>query len=341
MPLPQPAVDGYRTQQAITATTVAAARRVWSGMDGDFDTAWAAIGPRLVALVAAAQQRSATEGAAALTATVRDLGLPPDNAGDVDPAALAGVASDGRPLDSLLYGAVVDTRAQAGTGADIDTALTHGQGWLDTTIRTALADAARAAAQVALASHHRVGGYIRMLNPPSCSRCAVLAGRFYRWNAGFRRHPACDCRHVPASEDVAGELTTDPRAYFTSLSARDQDRIFTRAGAEAIRHGADISQVVNARRSAAGLSTAGARVTRAEAQQLRGGAARGSLVPVTLHGKPVYVTTEGTTRRGLFGAAARARDGRPVVRLMPETILDIATDRDDAIRLLRRYGYLR
>jgi hypothetical protein len=63
-----------------------------------------------------------------------------------------------------------------------------------------------------------------------------------------RRHPRCDCQHIPAREDMAGDLRTDPGAYFRSLPEKEQDRLFTADGAQAIRHGADVSQVVNARR---------------------------------------------------------------------------------------------
>ncbi|MEU1240053.1 hypothetical protein ABZ388_06810 [Micromonospora parva] len=62
--------------------------------------------------------------------------------------------------------------------------------------------------------------------------------------------------HIPAREDTADDLRTDPRRYFDSLSAAEQDRLFTPAGAEAIREGADIGQVVNARR---GVYEAGGR----------------------------------------------------------------------------------
>jgi hypothetical protein len=89
-------------------------------------------------------------------------------------------------------------------------------------------------------------GYIRLLTPPSCARCAILAGRFYKWSDGFQRHPMCDCKHVPATQEVADPLLTDPQAYFESLSPEQQDYYFGKAGAEAIRSGADISRVVNA-----------------------------------------------------------------------------------------------
>lgn len=111
----------------------------------------------------------------------------------------------------------------------------------------------------------------------------------------------CDCRHIPATESTARHLTTDPRAYFDSLDAAQQERIFTKAGAQAIRDGADAAQVVNARR---GMTTA------------------------QVGGERVLATRAGATR------------GR--IRLMPETIMQIAGgNRREAIRLLRLHGYLR
>jgi hypothetical protein len=63
----------------------------------------------------------------------------------------------------------------------------------------------------------------------------------------------CDCIHVPAAENTAGDIQTNPRAYFDSLTASEQDKAFTKAGAEAIRLGADPAKTVNARR---GMQTA-------------------------------------------------------------------------------------
>jgi hypothetical protein len=129
--------------------------------------------------------------------------------------------------------------------------------------------------------------------------------------------------------------------------------VFTKAGAEAIRLGADIGQVVNARRGAFGLSTAGARVTAAEARMLRGGRDVGRLETRNVFGRDLYVTTEATTTRGAAGVRLGAREDRVKTkgarytsarapRLMPESILKIAgNDRDEALRLLKRFGYIR
>ena len=100
-----------------------------------------------------------------------------------------------------------------------------------------------------------------------------------------------------------------------------QEDIFTAAGAKAIRDGADINQVVNARR---GMSTA------------------------QIAGRDVLVTSEGTTSRGFAGAllgdlekrGGRYRSsGRP--RIMPDSIYAAADgDRDAAIRGLKANGFI-
>lgn len=307
--LPDAVVAHYRAQQRLTVATLALVRREWARMGDDFDVSWRAVGPRLMTLVAAAQLGAAKNGAAYVPRALAETGQSADAEGDVVPGALSGVASDGRPLESLLYGSVVKAKtAQAGSTQE---RLDAGRRWLDMATWTQVADAGRGGASVAMAARPAVTGYVRMLNPPSCSRCAVLAGRWYRWNAGFARHPKCDCRHIPATENIAGDFTTSPERYFDSLSKSEQDRIFTNAGAEAIRDGADIGRVVNARR---GMSTAQS----------------GRLARRSIDGRDVYTTTEATTRRGT---------GRKV-RLMPESIYEIAEDRADAIRLLKVHGYL-
>lgn len=185
--------------------------------------------------------------------------------------------------------------------------------WVEAVSASVVIDAARAAETAATTAHPEVEGYVRMLNPPSCSRCIVLAGRFYRWNDGFSRHePTCDCRHIPVSEAIAGDLTVNPSAYFWSLTPAEQDKTFGQAGAQAIRDGADITQVVNARR---GMQVA------------------------QVGGRELLVSTEGTTR---FGTAYRGRTGRNATwRLMPESIYEIADgDRDEAIRLLQLAGFV-
>lgn len=110
-------------------------------------------------------------------------------------------------------------------------------------------DAGRAAEQVATTVRPRIG-YVRYLNPPSCSRCAILAGRVYRYSEGFLRHPGCDCIHVPTTIANPAFLH-DPvelarEGLVTGLSKADR---------KALEAGADLAQIVNVRSKRAGLST--------------------------------------------------------------------------------------
>lgn len=58
------------------------------------------------------------------------------------------------------------------------------------------------------------------------------------------------------------DIRTDPKAYFDSLDAVGQDELLGKAGAQAVRNGADMAKVVNARR---GMYTADGRLFTHEA----------------------------------------------------------------------------
>lgn len=121
----------------------------------------------------------------------------------------------------------------------------------DLLVASLVQDAGRAAEQVATAVTPRVG-YVRLLSPPSCSRCAILAGRVYRYSEGFQRHPGCDCTMTPTS-------LTNPAEYPDPVELTRQGLVtgLSKADRRAINDGADFGQVVNARRSGAGLRTPG------------------------------------------------------------------------------------
>jgi hypothetical protein len=259
-----------RQQQRYAATALAAARRAW-GLGNP-----ASLLPALVTL----QRYAAEDGARSVADMLAEQNIDADPAGEVNVTRFAGVASDGRPLRSLLE--------QAKTGTS-----------LDLMALTQVADAFRVSAGVAIAARPRVG-WTRMVTPPCCPRCAILAGKFYRWNQGFQRHPGCDCRHIPTTEDREGDVRTDPQALF----AQGRVNGVTRAEREAIEAGADLNQVINARRSLY-VDDAGRRLTR-----------------------------ESTTRAG----GSRGVNG---VRATPEQIYrDADGDRGEALRLLTRHGYL-
>lgn len=318
--------EHYRTRRRLSEAVAGLARELWARLlPDDLDASWARILPLLTLGLSGAQLAAARRADQYADDVLVEQGADAASAGAAVAGAFAGIASDGRPLESLLLNPLTVVKAGIAGGATTEQSLAAGYANLDMLVRTQLADAGRGADQVAIAARPAATGYVRMLVGKSCSRCVVLAGRRYEWNSGFPRHPRCDCVHVPAAEDHAGEIMTNPRAYFDGLSRAEQDKAFTRAGAEAIRAGADIGQVVNARR---GMQTA------------------------TVYGREVLLTTEGTTLRGEFGRARRTgrliqRPGQRIrstaqVRLMPEQILlEAGGSRDEAIRLLRLHGYIR
>lgn len=306
--LPSAAVEYAREQRLEISGAVAALARQWRRMGTDFDAGFVRLAPVMLDIAQTAQERVVSSAYRYIPNVLEDTGHRGwlDAEAAVNPFALVGVAGDGRPVDSLLYGAVVQSKVAVGAGSTTAQALKAGGDWLSMASGTMLSDTARAAESTGMGVR-RVTGYVRMLSPPSCARCIVLGGAFYRFNSGFQRHPRCDCRHIPSSESVARDRTVDADAYFKSITPAEQDRTFGKAGAEAIRNGADMSQVVNARR---GMSAA---------QDGR------------------LVTTTGTSRNSV--ASAR-NTGRVGPRLMPETIAKTARGHDDYMRLMRLNGYI-
>ncbi|QDG65837.1 hypothetical protein NIBR502772_06065 [Pseudarthrobacter sp. NIBRBAC000502772] len=307
--VPDAAVKHYEQMQRLQALVVLAGAQLWSEVSlTDLSGSWAAQVPLLVPVLSGVQVKAASAGASYGAATLAEQSLYEAPQHFVNPKGFSGIASDGRSLEGALYSAVPYVKNLIGGGMAPAQALKSGGSFLTTITRTQVADAGRGAAGVDTVTRNRVS-YVRMLNPPSCSRCSILAGRVYRWNAGFRRHNRCDCIHVMTTARAAAEtegLIHDPYEYFKSLSPEDQDKNYTKAGAQAIRDGSDIFQVVNSRR---GMKPGG------------------------------LMTTEGTTKRGNFRATAG--DSTRGRRLTPEAIYKLNGDnRAGALKDLEKYGYI-
>jgi hypothetical protein len=319
------ATDHSRRQGVLARRVATEIGRLWRVLLDlrDIAASWARLVPRAFGLLSLGQVAAARASDGYVGAVVDEYGLRGAAAGRVVPETFAGVASDGRDLASLLYQPAIHTLQLIGAGVAPERAAASGAVHLDMIARTQVADAGRGADGVAIAAQPELAGYIRMIVGDTCSRCIILAGRWYAWNEGFERHPRCDCRHIPISESVAGDVAVDPDAYFASLSEADQDRVFTRAGAAAIRAGADMARVVNARR---GMATAGVTRTRTNAAGQVVNESIRRQVTTRAFGRQVFATTEAAGRR------------RP--RLMPEQIFREAKDRDDAVRLLRLHRYI-
>jgi hypothetical protein len=245
----------YRRQVTVARRAAEQVGKLWRQVDrNDIGRSWRLLLMQALTVVSSAQGVAAASSGVYVDDALEAQGVLADAEGRVSAARFAGIASDGRDLVSLLYQPAIRVLAVIGAGAPPRRAMTAGSVDLDMIVRTQIADAGRVADGVAITARPQVTGYVRMLSPPSCSRCVVLAGRWYRWNAGFSRHPRCDCRAIPAQEDVAGDLRTDPKQAFHGMDTAEQDRVFGKAGAQAIRDGADLSKVVNSHR---GVYTAG------------------------------------------------------------------------------------
>lgn len=332
-------------QRAIANLTEAVVRRLWRRMRGRrWSTAWRDVAPQVVDAVGRGQVATVIRSERFTASALNELGMDASNPNGLNPDGFVGVTGAGYPVEERAYSAVLETVESYYEALDrgtpepeaSNTALLDGEDFMASIAAEILADCARAAEEVSLASRPWVSGYIRVPESGACSRCIVLAGKFFLFNEGFERHPLCRCNHAPAPEDKAQRdaliAVNAPDRYFESLTEAEQDATFGKAGADAIRAGADIGQVVNARR---GMSKA------------------------QVFGRDVIVTSEGTTRRGLaYDSLARgtdrSKDERRVVsgrrqrvrsaqapRLMPESLAAIAgDDREEFIRLLRLNGFV-
>lgn len=237
----------YRTQALIGRSIVTRLLALWAVVDAaDIDGTWRAQLERAAPLLALGQYAAA----GASTEYIRDAaaaqGVDPDLTGVTDARSFAGVAADGRDLVTLLGLAAVYAKAGIAAGLDTGSAMGRGAAWLTLAGGNEVAQASRNADHVALTSARGLRGYVRMLNPPSCNRCVILAGKWFEWNQGFARHPHCDCVHIPAANtSPVAPRAISPRDYFDSLTTAEQDATFGASDAAAIRGGADMARLVN------------------------------------------------------------------------------------------------
>lgn len=320
MTVPPEAQAHQADRAAQAAATATAVRSVWMATDPeDLEGSW------LTGAVLAAELIHAGQVAAAATADPWLNQETGPGEGAVDPETAAAAAGDLTP--ALLYPLLIALN-RLRRGLSMALSILSGAYFLEMVTRSLVADAGRIADMAGMIARPRVVSYVRVVHLPACARCIILAGREYTLSDGFLRHPRCDCTLAPRRPGDTWELAS-PKALFEEMSPGQQRRAFGEAGADAIRDGADIGQVVNARR---GMAT------------------------VTRYRREVQATSEGTTRRGLyasrrnkfekaagirFGESTRARARTKAVRLMPEEIYRLADgDREHAIRLLKKNAYI-
>ncbi|MGW1221454.1 hypothetical protein ACWD6O_13765 [Streptomyces californicus] len=321
MSAPAPVRRHQEERARLAMATARAAGTLWRRLDrDDMRGSWQQMLPELLLLVTGAQSAAAASTDPYLQ---RLLGDDPDKAesDELAPQALAGIAPDGRPLASLLMYPLWAALGALARGASLAVAWASGAAVLDLLVRTVIADTGRAADLIGMIVRPAITSYVRVVELPACARCIVLASREYTLSTGFQRHPRCDCTMAPVTRSFTPPVTS-ARQVFAQMTDTQRHKAFGPAAVKAIGDGADIEQVVNARR---GMSTA------------------------TYYRRTVQTTTEGTTRRGIAGRRAkkseRAAGNRYATakspRLMPEEIYRIANgNREHAIRLLRRHAYI-
>jgi hypothetical protein len=235
------------------------------------------------------------------------------------------------------------------------TAFQSGMNALAVIASAALQDMGRQA-DITMGKARNYTAYIRVVGGSACSRCAILAG-IWSGESAFLRHTCCQCTTAPVQIDRGKETPKipsgfhdSPEAYFNSLSEADQNSAFTKAGAEAIRNGANPVSVVNARRGAYGIGYSGHYNVPVET------GVRNTLKPITIgvkaDGSPlqVFATREGTTARGAFARGEQkatltaGKEGQyrrtTSIRLMPEQLMTMAGNNPARFReLIKRYGY--
>lgn len=272
----------------------------------------------ILTTIAAYQLAAATAASQTMAASAGSQPL-------VNPAAFAGVSSLGFPLSEPIV-ATIDARVQAPVEPlpspwwdDASVFLRE----IEQLIASEVQDAGRSAYEAELVAAPDWQNYVRVLVPPSCKKCAILAGRIYRDLEAFDRHPGCDCQMWRVQDwdqaEAEGLVTS-----FEELFRRGQIRDLSEADAQAIRDGADPAQVVNATR---GGGTRPLGITDAFTTEV--------------FGRKVKATHYGATKR----SAWRKKNPSRLVRLRPESIYQIVDreyggDHDQAIRLLGVYGYV-
>lgn len=335
---------------------------LWRQMDvNSLDASWGRVAPKMVQLVASAQLAAADLTPGYIRALDNSYNFTSQPARIV-PQAFSNVMGDGREVAPALYGAVTTTKGLIGKGIPVPNAFQSGGSFLSIIASAALQDMARNADEV-LSAGKGYTRYVRVIGGTACSRCAILAGTYSATETAFQRHVHCCCSTCPI--EIAGKPAVSgmkvpegfhdsPGSYFDSLSAEEQDRVFTKAGAEAIRQGADVTKIVNARRSAYGIGYTG------HSRSLGGVkvptvATRGRLTPITIgrkaDGSPLQVfATQFTARSQFYKSEAQRVEAslaggnftRTVsVRLMPEQLAIMANGSSDRwVELLGKYGYL-
>lgn len=280
-------------------------RDSWNRTNADFLTLFATL-----------QTRAASDAMDSSTLMLAEQGdyVRPD--GIANPLAFGtGFAPSGIDLESYFDIPVTRTLSAIKSGMGESDAMMAGRATLRQMAMQAIEDTSISAMGVSITQRSGVG-YVRVESPDCCPRCAILAGKYFRHNNDFLRHPKCHGRTIPCKGKEKAEKQgwiTSPMDRFNGMSEDEQDKVFGHADAQAIRDGADIYQVVNAHRGMRPIGRGNIRMT----------------------------TSEGTSRYGWSHMIRKYEYGqRQRRRLTPEGIYNFGLPREQTIELLKREGYI-
>jgi hypothetical protein len=314
--------DYYRAQQRIVRVAVDQAQTAWRQLDPrEASASWVEeVRPQVVTAVEEAQQESAALAPLYIAGTLLAAGAVSAPLALLVASAFVGLAANGLLISALMDFAFGYYRRAKAADVPETEARALGLAKLLTYVSTETDDTARLAVHVGAVVEPEIAGYERVVTLPACGRCILLSGRLYRYSTGFLRHPRCDCSMRPVTSEQwrEGGTSRSPQALFDGMTRAQQDKAFGKGEAAAIRAGADIGRVVNARRAGQVYVAGGYELTR-EAITSRGiGRQLGALA-----------------KQG--GRYRRSQVPRPTAA---QLVNAMGGNQEELIRQLRRFGYL-
>lgn len=326
--LPPLARKYHREQRTAIDVAIDEVMQRWMQMGPRFNAGWSLVGPTIAAIIADSQRKIAKRAdayiPAILAATDQARYVPAVAESNIQ--ELVGLTGAGLPVYESLSVATIRAKQAVAENLTPVQALESAGTWLSMATSTILADTMRSAESIG--RYTRNVGYVRMVNGGACGRCVVLAGKHFKTNQGFLRHPRCRCTHIPANENIAGDWQTEPRAYFDSLTPEQQVKLMGgKANAQAVIDGADMGRLINAYRPNAGM-----RLAQMGSVRVVDG--------MKFSNRESVAVFFGTKRSATTGRRLREVSVSTPRRLMPETIAQLAKDDADRIRLLKRHGWI-
>ena len=298
-------------RKATTAAQTSGFRRnvaTWNQVDfNNVVDSWQQQLPRVTRVAEDVQEFSVIDAAAFMTVASAVQGRDIDDQINVD-SYVGSMPYTGADLDAAFAGPAYRTLEAVRQNKPPNVAMYAGVAELARLTHAVTFDTAEEASLAVALSQHLT--YQRIPQVGCCVRCSMLTGQYFTSKV-FKRHPHCRCVHVPVLDPAdAPKRSNDPYELFNALSEEEQNKIWTKAGAQAIRDGADIYQVGN------------------------------SLTRPLPHRRSRRFTSEGAGKHGWYRNHAPAGKAGKRRLTVHEIYRRADGDTHTAKRLMREYGYL-